>query len=86
MAIEEDETSLAMVAESQRALHAKFDALSAEQARVYRLYEENSSSYQARTEAYLEEHEATRVVRAVHMAIRVATVLLLAYIAYRVSR
>ena len=83
---EEDRALLADIAERQKALQSQVAAMAAEQARVFETYEKNDASYQERTAFYQSTEKEAKVTRTVAKWARFIALVMLAYIAYRVSR
>jgi hypothetical protein len=74
------------IAERQKALQSPLGAMAAEQARALENYEKNDAKYQERSALYEKAENEVRVTRTFAKWARVIALVLLAYIAYRVSR
>jgi hypothetical protein len=86
VSFDEDHSLLADIAERQKALQAQLAAMAADQAELLETYTKSNAVYRAQAEQYEREQRSMRLSKAVANGIRLFALLLLAFIAYRVSR
>jgi hypothetical protein len=86
MSTDEDRALLTDIAERQKALQTELSGLAEAQAQMYGTYSRSDSDYRAQLDSYARDQQVLKVSRRIATVIQVVSFLLLAFIAYRVSR
>lgn len=86
MSADEDRELLADIAERQKSLRRELTAMAADHAQMFGSYSKNDADYREQLGRYTRDQEVLGLSRRISTVIQLISLILLAYIAYRVSQ